>query len=243
MIPIIDQLESQVNWSSNIKNLNINETNVFLIEICKNSDIYSLLFSFLSTEEKEKAQKFLNINDSYRFVCAHAHIRYLLSKIIDIPVNKIEIITDSYHKPYIKDYPFIQFNISHSGSFVLLGISKEKIGVDIEFINANVDYIDISNNFFSESERFVINKSLGSLSLFYKYWTCKEAILKAEGFGLSIPLSSIEINKSVCTIDYNDLNWSEYRIISTLRDNYYFAIATKVAEIKYFKQTDLALFE
>lgn len=37
-------------------------------------------------------------------------------------------------KPYFPDYPSVQFNLSHTGGAVLVGVSDQAVGVDIERI-------------------------------------------------------------------------------------------------------------
>ncbi|MFT6841720.1 MAG: 4'-phosphopantetheinyl transferase [Psychroserpens sp.] len=95
----------------------------------------------------------------------------------------------------------IDFNISHSGEYVLCAFSKTtKIGIDIEKITS-IDF----NNFDSVmtiEQMNSIKKSKDSIKTFFNYWTIKESFVKADGRGLEIPLLDIEINSN--TAIYNN---------------------------------------
>jgi 4'-phosphopantetheinyl transferase len=71
-----------------------------------------------------------------------------------------------------------------------------EVGIDIE-IKHQVTVSDFRSQMIStEWERIVTAED--EMAAFYKYWTEKEAVIKAYGFGLSIPLQSFEIVNS-CT--------------------------------------------
>lgn len=105
----------------------------------------------------------------------------------------------NYGKPYLPDSS-ICFNISHSGFYVVCAVSDEveTLGVDIELIRP----IDIANfqNFWVGSEWIEILSD--HPRIFYKYWTRKEAVVKADGRGLRIPFK--EIDARCGKINFND---------------------------------------
>lgn len=97
-----------------------------------------------------------------------------------------------YNKPYLEgDF---SFNISHSKSYILLAYSKENvsIGVDIEYVNEKLDVKDFEN-ILTKGEQELINKSEKPIESFYNIWTCKEAVIKADGRGLNLPLKEIDL--------------------------------------------------
>jgi len=98
-------------------------------------------------------------------------------------------------RPFIPDADF-DFNISHSGNTVVCCIaSGMNVGIDIEEIKpiAISDFHDQ----FSSHELENIRKSKQQLQKFYSYWTKKEAVMKAEGFGLGfIPLQEVTFNNN-----------------------------------------------
>lgn len=104
-----------------------------------------------------------------------------------------------YGRPYIERNP--DFNISHSTGYVVCAISTNgKIGIDIEEIKAIP--IDDFKKQFSKEEWNIITTSHDTYFWFYYYWTAKEAVIKAEGKGLNIPLTSITIKNSKTQIEH-----------------------------------------
>jgi len=93
--------------------------------------------------------------------------------------SPLKIQLNRYGKPYLVDYPNIDFSISHSGEYVVMGIKENgQIGVDLELINKDID-LSISSLAFSTSEcRFV-----DTYMDFFILWTKKEAYLKCLGTG------------------------------------------------------------
>lgn len=90
-------------------------------------------------------------------------------------------------KPYLKDYPGIDFCISHCNNGVLCVIADEPVGCDIEDIPQNIDDL-LYNNCFCPSEQMLIHDSEKPEVEYTKLWTMKEAALKLTGDGLSCDL-------------------------------------------------------
>ena len=84
-------------------------------------------------------------------------------------------------KPYFKDYPFVRFSVSHSGSLV--------VGIDVEEIKEK-PYGRIVERNFTAGEAAEVK----DLESFLKVWTKKEAYLKLTGDGLS-GLRSSDVSK------------------------------------------------
>lgn len=108
-----------------------------------------------------------------------------------LPYNLNDLKYTLYGKPYFQGS--FNFNISHSGSFVVLAVSnKVRIGVDVEEIKP----IDIKGfeKQWTSHEWGLLTSSANNYSQFYDFWTIKEAAIKADGRGLSIPLKDVIIS-------------------------------------------------
>lgn len=102
-----------------------------------------------------------------------------------------EIKYTGYNKPYFEANP-MPFNISHSGEIVVCAISDQgDIGIDIEIVNDVI--IDDFKFQMTANEWNKISTSNNRRNAFFEYWTQKEAVIKAHGHGLTIPLQSFEI--------------------------------------------------
>jgi len=86
------------------------------------------------------------------------------------PSSCLELLQfDNYNRPSIDSN--IDFNISHSGNYVLCAISRTgRIGIDIEFIK-DID-INYYRNFMSNNE--------APIRRFHDYWTIKESVMDAD---------------------------------------------------------------
>ena len=124
-----------------------------------------------------------------------------------------------FNKPYFSNG--FHFNISHSGNYVLCVISDHyEVGIDIEEIKSiNINEF---SDCFTQNEWDCIRNSDTILSSFYTYWTRKEAIMKADGRGMHIPLMSFEVFNNPSLVDSN--SW--YTKELTVADGYVAHLAT-----------------
>lgn len=164
----------------------------------------------ISLEKKYKIENFLNKEDKIRTLIGEMLIRSIIVNELKIKNNEMIFDKNGYGKPYLKGYPIINFNISHSNDFVVCIIDDKPIGIDIEQVK-QIEYRDIAKNFFTTSEyNYIFKQNLESeINKFYKIWTLKESYIKCKGKGLSIPLKSfsIDIDKSkgikvICNNEY-----------------------------------------
>ncbi|WMJ80657.1 hypothetical protein RBU49_17930 [Clostridium sp. MB40-C1] len=120
------------------------------IVIVKNLDIIDeklkKLCEHISCEKRSKANKLLNKNDKIQTIVADIIIRIQLIKHFNIRNENICFNKNIYGKPYVEKIKNFHFNISHSGEYVAVAISKQKVGIDIEKVK-NIDYFDIAKNF------------------------------------------------------------------------------------------------
>jgi 4'-phosphopantetheinyl transferase len=100
--------------------------------------------------------------------------------------------TEKYGKAYISNYENIYFNLSHSGSIVSCAISDMEVGVDVEYIDTEID-LNIAKHYFYNEEYENIMASECPADEFFKYWVLKESYMKYTGLGMNLELDSFEI--------------------------------------------------
>ena len=153
-------------------------------------------FSYLLTDdERSRRDRFVRTEDQLRFACGRIFTRIIAGKYLSLPPGSINIAVGADNKPFI-DCPARKLfhNVSHSGRFVLIAFSWSfPVGVDVEQVNHRTD-IDGVCRMFHSSESAVIEGS-GDFALFYRYWTAKEAFVKAVGRGLLMDFNSFFIGE------------------------------------------------
>ncbi len=153
-------------------------------------------WSTLSRDEQDRAGRFLMDADRNRFIAARGGLRVILSSYCGVRAADLVFQTGSYGKPFLvwPDTP-LEFNVSHSGDCVLVGVTQDApCGVDIECSRPGRPEIKIAERFFCARELRWLKQAEGG---FLVLWTAKEAILKAVGRGLSIPLSAVDVTDAV----------------------------------------------
>lgn len=155
--------------------------------------------SLLSTEERERANRFVYDVHRYRFILRRAWLRRVLSEYAGQNAGTIKLSAGPHGKPELTDSPMapdLRFNMSHSDGIALLAVTRSgEVGVDIERVRPLDDLSSMLRTCLSANEQ----RDLARLddgqrtSEFFRYWTCKEAIVKAHGEGLGIPLESVPI--------------------------------------------------
>jgi len=170
-------------------------------------DINSLL-KHVSKGSRKRINKFRFIEDALHTLYGEVMVRFMVSKQYSINIDQIEILKNTYGKPYIINPP-IYFNISHAGEWVACAISGQNIGIDVELIkNENKDILDIARRFFHKEEYLFLRAKEESecITAFYDLWTLKESYIKWIGTGLTTPLNSFYFNISDNQIFVTDIN-------------------------------------
>ena len=157
----------------------------------------SSFLKLLSPDEKSRAHKFRFAKDRRNFIIARGILRSLIGKYLEINPAEISFQYSEFGKPSIANNNSLRFNISHSQNIALFAFTKKfNIGVDVEFVNPNIEAKDIANNFFSPNEikKLLLLPEQQQTLGFFNCWTRKEAFIKAVGEGLSFPLHKFEVS-------------------------------------------------
>ena len=180
---------------------------------------------FLSDEELSRARRFRQYEDQQRYILAHGLKRFTLSKILKLEPSSLSFSVAEKGKPSCDDSENIEFNLSHSGDWVLCGVSSiASIGVDVEI--ATRDVSDAVASYSLTSEQLIeVRQSTNPAERLMLYWTQKEAISKAVGLGLSIGFDSLECSGMVgdSRVDHSG---HELTLNSRLLENYIISAAT-----------------
>lgn len=205
-----------------ILTLSDEEAHIWRADLELDECFQSSLLQLLSPDEKNRAHKFRFAKDRRNFIAARGILRTLIGKYLKLKPAEISFQYNEFGKPGIVNNNYLHFNISHSQNVALFAFTKKfNIGVDVEFVNPNIEVKDIATNFFSENEilkLLVLPEKQQTLG-FFNCWTRKEAFIKAVGEGLSFPLDKFEVSlepdkpAKLLATDWDPkavLNWSMY---------------------------------
>jgi 4'-phosphopantetheinyl transferase len=162
------------------------------------SEISARLYATLTPDERTRSARFRFEHDRWRFIVGRGVLRDLLGRYLQIPPGHIRFVHSAFGKPGLSPEfgNGLKFNLSHSAGLALIAIAADSnVGIDLEYIRAQSDYIEIARHFFSAAEVDHLNALPSHLyaEAFFSCWTKKEAYLKACGEGLAIPLNSFSV--------------------------------------------------
>ncbi|MSR17494.1 MAG: 4'-phosphopantetheinyl transferase superfamily protein [Methylococcaceae bacterium] len=163
-------------------------------------------------------------------------LRKMLAKHLQIPAEEFVIERGEFGKPYLRDFPEWQFNLSHSGEKMLLAISHNaSVGIDIERIKSRHSISNLVKKCFSTLEQnYWFNLPEESkLTTFYDFWTRKEAVVKGIGRGIALGLNQCEIDTNQPNKFLNlpvNQTWHTHSV--QISPNYCAAIATPCYVVK-----------
>jgi 4'-phosphopantetheinyl transferase len=123
-------------------------------------------------------------------------------------------------KPYVSGMQC--FNISHSGSIVIVAFSEFDIGIDIEFKKREMDFNSIID-YMHPCERAEFLCCSDRTDTFFKIWTRKEAFLKAKGNGIVDGLNEYNCLENIVNDGAFDWEITELNIL----DDYSIALCQK----------------
>jgi 4'-phosphopantetheinyl transferase len=153
----------------------------------------------LSEDERARAAKFHFPHLQRRFRVRRALLRLLLAGYARGEPSALRYRFNRYGKPELETVSAnkrLYFNLSHSGALVLYGFTYVgEIGVDIECAMPIDDMALVARQHFTPEEQNALwaLPSEQQVTGFYNCWTRKEAILKAVGIGLTLPLEGFSV--------------------------------------------------
>ena len=189
-------------WLSPPPQLQIQGAEIHLWRVSLKQPIASVnsLALLLSPDEHQRADRFRRPEDRQHFIVGRAMLRQILGSYLAIAPNALQFGYEPRGKPFLANAPDLHFNLSHSHGLALYAIGRDRrIGVDLECLSRTLSDVEpLAQRFFSakEYDHLMAQPVEQRRSAFLRLWTCKEAILKAIGTGLS-ELEQIEIPQSV----------------------------------------------
>ena len=147
--------------------------------------------------EESRALRMRSPRRRREFLVARGALRRILASALGIDPLLLPIREGAHGKPRLGSDRLlpIGFNVSHSGDrfVVALALGMEP-GVDIERIRARRDLVGLARWSFSPAEQEEVVAAPEPMDAFYRVWSRKEAVIKADGRGISIGLDRFDVS-------------------------------------------------
>uniref|UniRef100_A0A1B6KSW7 L-aminoadipate-semialdehyde dehydrogenase-phosphopantetheinyl transferase n=1 Tax=Graphocephala atropunctata TaxID=36148 RepID=A0A1B6KSW7_9HEMI len=167
---------------------------------------WQLLASGLDAIDKEQVGKFVFQKDAKSAMAGRFLTKKYVTEATGLAWRDIRILRDKEHKkPYLPYEMFgcvqVQFNISHSGDYVVLAgeVGDINLGVDLMKIEKQrttsvAEFFRLMNKQFTVEEWDVMKSQTTQaeqMAMFYRFWCLKESYTKATGTGITVDLQKI----------------------------------------------------
>ncbi|WP_422769673.1 4'-phosphopantetheinyl transferase family protein [Plantactinospora sp. WMMC1484] len=156
----------------------------------------------LDEEERQRHARFRLAADRDRYQAGHVGVRLLLGHYLGVPAGALSFSRHCRHcgaghgKPVIdRADNKLDFSLTHSGDWVAFAVAADPVGLDVQELTDRTDVAALSGSVLSADElRWWSGQPPDSAHrAFFGYWARKEALLKATGHGLAVPMNKITL--------------------------------------------------
>jgi 4'-phosphopantetheinyl transferase len=159
------------------------------------------LWSTLSREEVERAHRYGTDALRDRYVAGRAALRETLGRRLGMAPADVVIRRGPRGRPLLDAPAALDFNVTHTRGVALIAHLERpgfRVGVDVEAIDRTLAHDGLARKFLTERERGTIAAldDDARRRAFLRFWTCKEAMSKATGDGVSAPFAEIGIERA-----------------------------------------------
>ena len=184
----------------------------------------------LNPVERGRATDYRRDIDRRRFGVGVAMSRLVAGRLLDVDPADVPIDRSCpdcggpHGRPRIVDSD-LRLSISHSGDLIGLVVARDtEIGLDVEEIDA--DRSEAIPSVLTDPERAAMDQADDPTLWLFRYWVRKEAVLKATGDGLMVPMTDLTVSRpdrpaavlsfrdDPDTIELTDLDAGEHHLAS-----------------------------
>lgn len=206
--------------------------------------------TLISDEEREQYQQMASSDHGRDYLISRALLRTVLARYCDTAADELALSANEFGKPQLDTKSDeLQFNTAHSPGLTLCAVSRAEVGIDAEYHSDAGGMLDAADDYLSARELQALRShpADGQLSLFFRYWTLKEAYLKARGEGLSTPLHDFSIildEGEFAEFDGPDSEQWDFRVLAQ-NEQYTVSLALRehIESLNYFQTIPLATDE
>ena len=154
--------------------------------------------SILAESERAAAERYHFPQDRLRFLQRRAVLRFILSRYTGIKPAGLEFAHTGYGKPFLVqsgNLHALNFSVSSSSNLAVICVARSpELGIDLEKLaGKEISRREADSVLRPTEQNALADHTEDFHETFLRFWTCKEAILKAIGMGLSLAPDQIEL--------------------------------------------------
>lgn len=186
-------------WLSARPRLRRDEVHVILVRLPRPGSARGVP-SFLDADERRRTRRLAFAADRHRFAWSHAVLRLVLARYLGRSAAAVRFAgrAEPVERPTLPPGARLRlgFSLSHAGDFAAVAVMRgATVGVDVETPRPRLDPSAVARAYFAPAEVAALDACTPAAraSMFLRFWTAKEAVLKALGTGLAGSLAEVEI--------------------------------------------------
>lgn len=150
----------------------------------------------LSDVEVNRRGAYMRENDRARFTLGAVLLRLVVGARLGLDAAAVHVdrtcadCGQPHGRPRLTDSE-LHLSVTHSGDFTGIAVTAAgPVGIDVEVVRS-FDYRALLDDVLAHEER----EREPTLQEFFRYWTRKEAVLKATGAGLAVPMHTVVVTR------------------------------------------------
>ena len=228
---------------------------IYIIDIRdveKNGILGERMFAVVGRQRQEKVERHRFDKDKVRSLCAGALLclgvmewdekerDFTLHRVVPEKVNweMIQAFFEtsgksvfceygSNGKPLLKDYPEIQFNVSHSGDYVVAVFDRQAVGIDIQEHRTLKE--NTAKHFLTawELEQTAMQTEGGNREeILCRLWAIKESYIKLTGEGMKKSMKDFRVNRQSGRIENVQREPVAEFVVKVWKGKYYISVCS-----------------
>jgi 4'-phosphopantetheinyl transferase len=194
----VDEFDLSTNDESTILSIIINSPEKSKVNIVLRKDQYNSIMKYRKQDDKKRSLLSLLMQKS------------LIKRRWNLQEAEFEIRRTPQNKPYMDSNVITgssewNYNVSHHGNFVCIASHGEKlVGIDLvdiqtrsSSVTSAAEFVEMFREHLTDFEMRTMNRLQDDnrkYTLFFIYWSLKEAFIKAIGMGLGFNLKEVEFS-------------------------------------------------
>lgn len=152
---------------------------------------------YISGQRELKISRLRFLKNKRQSAVAYLLLRYGLRK--EYGINENVVLSEgSCGKPYLSNYPFVHFNLSHCDKGVACMISDSAVGIDITSVKKENMSCMYSSMTADEIEKILHAEN--PAVQFTKFWSLKESYCKCIGMGIDSYIKAIDFSNCIGSV-------------------------------------------